>query len=123
MATRTPSLPEAFYESLHEGARASRIADVDEAARRFSTQFGRPVLLFNGDSHLFEVDHPLAEPTSATGIIHGTQTVPNLTQITVQGSTNAPAEWLKLTIDTRGDTAALSWVNVPYCRDPLTSCN
>ena len=88
-----------------------------------ATQFGRPVLLFNGDSHLFEVDHPLAVPTSPTGVIHGTQAVPNLTRITVQGSTNAPAEWLRLTIDTRGDTASFSWVNVPYCKDPLTSCN
>ena len=32
-------------------------------------------------------------------MIHGTQAVPNLTRITVQGSTNAPAEWLRLTID------------------------
>jgi hypothetical protein len=63
--------------------------------------FGRPVLLINGDSHLFEVDHPIADPTSATGVVHGTQAVPNLTRITVQGSTNAPSEWLRLTVDPR----------------------
>ena len=32
-----------------------------------SIQFGQPVLLLNGDSHVFEVDHPLAVPTTATG--------------------------------------------------------
>jgi hypothetical protein len=34
--------------------------------------FQRPVLLINGDSHLHEADHPLADPTSATGVIQGT---------------------------------------------------
>jgi hypothetical protein len=37
-----------------------------------SIQFGQPVLLLNGDSHVFEVDHPLAVPTTATGLIHNT---------------------------------------------------
>ena len=86
-----------------------------------SVQFGRPVLLLNGDSHVYGADHPLADPASATGVIHGTQAVPNLTRITVQGSTNAPAEWLKLTIDTRKHDV-FSWVNIPYCIDPLSSC-
>jgi len=86
-----------------------------------SVQFGRPVLLLNGDSHVYGADHPLADPGSATGLIHGTQAVPNLTRITVQGSTNAPAEWLRLTIDPN-KSQAFSWVNVPYCNDPLSSC-
>jgi hypothetical protein len=86
-----------------------------------ATRFRRPVLLINGDSHLYEADHPLADPASATGLIHSTPPVPNLTRITVQGSTNGPAEWLRLTIDPRG-TNVFSWVNVPYCKDPLGSC-
>jgi hypothetical protein len=93
---------------------------VQELANR-SVHFGRPVLLLNGDSHLFEVDHPLADPTSSTGVIHHTKPVPNLTRITVQGSTNAPGEWLRLTIDPRKSNP-FSWVNVPYCKDPLTTC-
>ena len=83
--------------------------------------FGGPVLLLNGDSHLYEEDRPLADPTSATGAIHHTQPVPNLTRITVQGSTNAPSEWLRLTIDTRKPDP-FTWSNVVYCNDPLTSC-
>ena len=49
-------------------------------------RFGRPVLLINGDSHLFEADHPLVDPSSPTGLIHATPPVPNLTRITVRGS-------------------------------------
>ena len=86
-----------------------------------SVQFGKPVLLLNGDSHLYESDTPLADPNSATGMIYKTQPVPNLMRITVQGSTNAPAEWLRLTIDPRSATP-FSWVNVPYCKDPASSC-
>ncbi len=83
--------------------------------------FGGPVLLLNGDSHVYGTDAPLADPASATGVIHHTQAVPNLTRITVQGSTNAPAEWLRLTIDPR-KPKVFSSENVPYCKDPLSSC-
>jgi hypothetical protein len=71
------------------------------------------VLLLNGDSHLYQTDNPLANPASATGIIHHTQAVPNLTRITVQGSTNLPNEWLKLTIDPSA-ADVFSWTNVQY---------
>ena len=93
---------------------------VHELAQR-SVRFGRPVLLINGDSHVFGVDQPLSNPNSATGVIHGTQAVPNLTRITVQGSTSAPAEWLRLTVDPHSPQV-FSWENVAYCKDPLTSC-
>lgn len=75
--------------------------------------FGRPVLLLNGDSHLFFSDQPLADATSATGMIHHTQVVQNLSRITVQGSTNSPSEWLKLTIDPN-TPGVFSWRNVCY---------
>ena len=84
--------------------------------------FRKPVLLLNGDSHLYGADHPLADPNSSTASIHHTPLVPNLTRITVQGSTNAPAEWLRLTIDPR-TPGVFSWQNVSYCKDPLGSCH
>jgi hypothetical protein len=86
-----------------------------------SLDFGRPVLLLNGDSHHYEVDQPLADPSSTTGLIHHTLPVPNLTRVTVQGSTNAPAEWLRLTIDPRAKDV-FSWQNVVYCNDPAGTC-
>ncbi len=86
-----------------------------------SIHFYRPVLVLNGDSHLYLVDHPLADPNSATGMIHHTPKVRNLLRIVVQGSTNAPAEWLRLTIDPR-DRNVFSWRNVAYCADPNVGC-
>ena len=84
-----------------------------------SVHFAKPVLLINGDSHLYGTDQPLADPHSTTGVIHTTQPVPNLTRITVQGSTNKPREWLRLTIDPRS-AQVFSWENVVYCDD--TTC-
>jgi hypothetical protein len=85
---------------------------VQEIARQ-SLAFGGQVLLLNGDSHVYGADQPLADPASATGAIHGTVAVPNLTRITVEGSTTAPNEWLKLTIDP-GSPQVFSWSNVTY---------
>jgi hypothetical protein len=86
-----------------------------------SLHFGRPVLLINGDSHVFGADRPLADPDSPSGRIHGAPAVPNLTRITVQGSTSAPAEWLRLTIDPHAP-GVFSWENVVYCKNPVVSC-
>jgi hypothetical protein len=86
-----------------------------------SLRFGKPVLLINGDSHVYGADHPLADPASSTGKVHNTPPVPNLMRITVEGSTTAPAEWLRLTIDPDADQP-FSWTNVPYCSNPATAC-
>lgn len=89
-----------------------------------SVSFGRPVLVLNGDSHKFGSDKPLADPTQGPGLIHHTRPVPNLTRVTVQGSTSNPAEWLKLTIDPSAG-GLFSWKNVAYCNapnDPTKSC-
>jgi hypothetical protein len=59
--------------------------------------FQRPVLLLEGDSHGFKVDHPLANPDRDGSLLYGARlTVPNLTRIVVQGSTSEPHEWLRL---------------------------
>jgi hypothetical protein len=130
-------LEKAFSEAEAEGAKAVVIglqADMwDPAAigsdgldkytgfvqklADLSIHFARPVLLINGDSHVFGSDQPLADPASATGSIHNTPSVPNLTRITVQGSTTGPAEWLRLTINPES-AQVFSWINVPYCTDP-----
>jgi hypothetical protein len=90
------------------------------ALANLSVSFSRPVLLINGDTHLYRVDQPLADPSSVTGSIHHTQAVPNLTRIVVQGSTNNPGEWLRLTIDPR-TRGVFSWRNVVYCTNPAGS--
>jgi hypothetical protein len=68
--------------------------------RKRARQFHKPVLLLNGDSHVYEADHP----------INGAA---NLTRITVQGSTSTPHEWLKLKIDPN-KPGVFSWTRIPF---------
>jgi len=73
-------------------------------------QFGKPVLLLNGDSHNFLVDNPLAAGDPAHGV---TDPVPNLTRIIVQGgSDHFPLQYLRLTIDPRPSHPTFSWERV-----------
>jgi hypothetical protein len=78
-----------------------------------SVAFGRPVLLLNGDSHVFnDGDYPLADPSSTLGLIHHTQPVPNLTRIVVEGS-GVGTHWLRLTIEPH-KASPFSWKEVAY---------
>jgi len=80
--------------------------EIVQSIARHAIAFGKPVLLMNGDSHHFQVDTPLADPTNpaspviAFNQLYGITTpVRNLTRLTVQGSTSVPSSWVKLTID------------------------
>ena len=84
--------------------------------------FGKPVLLFNGDSHVYRSDNPLvpAALCRTESSMPGTPdvacaddayanqpngyNVPNFHRIVVHGST-FPLEWLKLTVDPRANAA------------------
>ncbi|HET9932310.1 MAG TPA: hypothetical protein VFQ35_16515 [Polyangiaceae bacterium] len=72
----------------------------DSTVQKIASQslaFGKPVLLVEGDSHVFKADNPLAAGDPTHGV---TTPVPNLTRIVVQGSTTAPlSEWLRLRVD------------------------
>jgi len=83
-----------------------------------TTAFGKPVLMFNGDSHVYRSDNPLVqgapclrEPSSGLPAVpctdddwaqHPLYNVPNFHRIVVHGST-FPLEWLKLTINSRAN--------------------
>jgi hypothetical protein len=92
-----------------------------------TTAFGKPVVMFNGDSHIYRSDNPLsptascvwegAGPCVSDYSIHpsGNYDVPNFHRVVVHGST-APMEWLKVTVDPQanhpnGDSAfgPLTW--------------
>ena len=64
-----------------------------------TTDFGRPVLMFNGDSHVYRSDNPLAA-TDPLNYMHPGYDVANFHRIVVHGST-LPLEWLRLTVDPR----------------------
>ena len=65
--------------------------------------YGKPVLVIQGDTHVYRTDQPLLTGDAVHGV---TQPVPNLTRIVVQGETTS--EWLKLRVDPRGPTL-FSW--------------
>jgi hypothetical protein len=75
----------------------------DRAAR-----FGKPVLLLEGDSHLLKVDTPPGQPA-------------NLTRVVVQGSTNVPHEWLRLTVDP-SSPSVFSCEDVVFVSGATTPC-
>lgn len=91
-------------------AEISGYVPVVEAIAREARSFKRPVLLVQGDSHVYKEDKPL---TTVHPAYPNAVTAPNVTRILVQGSTTLPREWLKLTLNGSGP-APLSWGRVPF---------
>jgi hypothetical protein len=61
-----------------------------------ASEFRRPVLLLQGDTHVYKTDRPLAA-------------APNLVRVVVEGET--ASEWLRLTVEPR-TRAVFSWRRV-----------
>ena len=83
---------------------------VQEIAKR-TAAFGKPVYLFNGDSHVYHADRPLA-PGSPWLALYGAPPAPNLQRITVDGSAAAD-DYLRVTYRPAA-AQPLSWERVPY---------
>jgi hypothetical protein len=81
-------------------------AIIDEASA-----FDGPVYLFNGDSHVYNEDHPLASGSSWLSFYGVTGTADNLTRITVNGSDLGEIGWLKVTRHSVGQP--LTWQQIP----------
>lgn len=75
--------------------------------------FDGEVYLFNGDSHVYNDDRPLAtgSPWLTTYGVAGS--ADNLRRVTVDGSANNQ-DWLEVTINRPGAADVLSWERVPY---------
>lgn len=94
-----------------EGAAGSGFTAIVQKIAARTIAFGKPVLLLQGDSHVFKNDNPLAMGDAGYGV---TTPVPNLTRIVVQGSTTTTLnEWLKLHVDT-AVTPPFSWTRVTH---------
>jgi hypothetical protein len=78
-----------------------------------SNAFGGPVYLINGDSHVFNEDHPLAAGSSWLPFYGQSTEAANLTRVTVDGSTNAQ-DWLKVTANPKGSASVLSFERIPF---------
>ncbi|WP_198418090.1 PKD domain-containing protein [Cryobacterium sp. TMT4-10] len=78
-----------------------------------SLSFGKPVFLFNGDTHGFVNDQPLNRTDNKWTSFYGTVKVPNFTRITVQGGTS---EWAKISVV--GTPNVLQIQRIPYSSTP-----
>ena len=88
-----------------------------------TTAFGKPVILFNGDSHTYRSDNPLEQGAPCTGDnggcayddwnSHPSYDVPNFHRVVVHGST-VPLEYLRLTITPGGHAAPTSTSFGPF---------
>jgi hypothetical protein len=76
-----------------------------------SAAFGKPVYLFNGDSHVFNGDSPLAAG-SPWLTFYDTPAAPNVTRVTVDGSTGVD-NYLRITVRP-SDPKVLTWEKVPF---------
>jgi hypothetical protein len=64
---------------------------------------GKPVLMFNGDSHVYQSRNPLSA-SDTLNALHPGYDVPNFHRVVVHGST-LPLEYLRLTVDPSANAA------------------
>jgi hypothetical protein len=83
-----------------------------QAIAQESATFRGPVYLFNGDSHVYNSDQPLAAGSKWLPLYGVSKPVGNLSRITVDGSTGVN-NYLRVTIDPR-TPAVLSWTRIPF---------
>jgi hypothetical protein len=96
---------------MWSGGASDGFNDTIQRIASLTLAYGKPVLLIEGDSHVFTVDNPLANGDPVHGV---TTPVPNLTRMVVQGSTTATlSEWVKLHIDTAG-SPPFGWSRVTH---------
>ena len=95
---------------MWDGTSVDGFNDTVQKIAALTLASAKPVLLLEGDSHIFKVDNPLAMGDPVHGV---TTPVPNLTRVVVQGSTTAPlTEWLRLHVDPAA-SPPFSWTRQP----------
>jgi Calcineurin-like phosphoesterase len=76
--------------------------------------FGKPVLLLEGDSHMFRVDYPYTASSPLHAMHPSTPVAENVTRIVVEGSAAGRTEYLRLTFDPQNkDGQLFSYERVP----------
>jgi hypothetical protein len=88
--------------------------DLVQQIGALAQEFGKPVLLLEGDSHKFNVDNPYSASSSLHGLHPSTPLVGNITRIVVEGSDAGRTEYLRLKVDPSKKASSLfSWERVP----------
>jgi hypothetical protein len=83
-----------------------------QAIAREARAFRDPVYLFNGDSHVFNSDNPFAAGSSWLSFYGVGTPVPNLSRVTVDGSTGVD-DYLRVTVHPHA-LQVLTWSRVPF---------
>ena len=79
-----------------------------------AARYDGPVLLLEGDSHVFRVDNPYAVSSPLHALHPLTPVADNVTRIVIEGSDAGRTEYLRLTIDPKGKGRDLfTWTRVP----------
>ena len=89
----------------------SGFQEIVRTIARRSAAFDGPVYLFNGDSHVYNTDKPLAPGSTWLGLYNVATPAPKLTRITVDG--DAVNDYLRVTINPSGPQV-LTWKKVPF---------
>jgi len=77
-----------------------------------SAQFGRPVLLLEGDSHVWRVDRPFTPGAAQFTMYPNTPVAPNVTRLVVDGS-SSPTSYTRLTINPARNAQLFTLTRVP----------
>jgi hypothetical protein len=88
----------------------SALSGYDELVRQIgdlAAAFRKPVLLLEGDSHIFRVDHPFSAGSSLFSMHPSTPVAENVTRLVVEGSAAGRTEYVRLTIHPKGTHAEL----------------
>jgi hypothetical protein len=95
-------------DQMNFGAFAPIVRTIAQRAAAFPG----PVYLFNGDSHQYNVDHPVGTGSSWLRFYGVDTPADNLTRITVDGSTGVN-DYLRVSVEPHS-RAVLSWERVPF---------
>jgi hypothetical protein len=118
-AQHAKALVLAIQADMWDGTLATRPTTIDdydayvEQIGRLAAAFGKPVLLLEGDSHVFRIDHPFT-PSSPLFVLHpNTPVAQNVTRLVVNGSASR-TEYVRLTINPEAkDGNIFTWVEIP----------
>ena len=78
-----------------------------------AAQYGKPVPLLEGDSHVFRVDQPYTPNSPLFGLHPNTPIAPNVTRMVVNGSASR-TEYVRMTIDPKAKRGSpFTFVEVP----------
>lgn len=85
-----------------------------EQIGRLASALGKPVLLLEGDSHTFSVDHPFSATSPLRALHASTPVAENVTRIVVEGSDKGRTEYLRIAVDPKGTNAPVfTWDRIP----------